>query len=139
MVLVLYVMVNQDLKMGKGKIAGQVGHAVETVILHMLKFQPALYNQYHFSHRRKVVLKSNEAEMKLLLKKYGYQFPSKDNKSTMLRQENGKSEGEKEGIWCVPIYDAGMTQIPANSLTVIGFGVMTKENAPEEIKEAKLL
>ena len=133
MVLVLYVMVNQDLKMGKGKIAGQVGHAVEEAILHMLKFQPALYNQYHFSHRRKVVLKSNEAEMKSMLEKYGYQFPSK-NKSTMLKQEDGK-----EVIWCVPIYDAGMTQIPANSLTVIGFGVMTKENAPKEIKEAKLL
>lgn len=128
MSLVLYVMVNQDLKMGKGKIAGQVGHAVEQVILHMLKFQPALYNQYHFSNRRKVVLKSNEAEMKLMLEKYGYQFPSKN-----------KSTDGKEVIWCVPIYDAGMTQIPANSLTVIGFGVMTKENAPKEIKEAKLL
>jgi len=137
MSLVLYVMVNQDLKMGKGKIAGQVGHAVEEVILHMLKFQPTLYSHYHSSNRRKVVLKSTEVEMKSMLEKYGYQFPSK-NKSTDGKSE-GFKEGEKEGLWCVPIYDAGMTQIPANSLTAIGFGVMTKDKAPEEIKQAKLL
>ncbi len=113
----MYILVNDDLKMGKGKIAGQVGHVVgsitEKIITeHYKKHNNDVYNRYvewKNNGCAKIILKATEAQIKSYMNK----------PETMY------------------ILDLGRTQIPENSLTVIGF--YPSSNLKEEFKNYKLL
>ncbi len=103
----MYIFVNTDLKMDKGKIGGQVGHVVQTIIEKILMDlipmenpddkTKEIINSYikwkAHSGITKVVLKATQAELEDLMK---------DSRSFHIR-------------------DAGKTQIAPNSLTVVGF------------------
>lgn len=93
--------VNQDLKMGKGKIAVQVAHG-ETLYMQdacYFEFDTIEYN----SHKTwvnelmtKIVLKASQVEMVLL-----------------------KTELTTAKIKFYAVHDAGLTQVPSGSLTCI--------------------
>lgn len=118
---VMYILVNTDLKMDKGKIAGQVGHVVGIIteeIIRNVYENPSVETLDDYQHYTnwirkdmytKVVLKASEAD---------------------LRQEIATYEK------CRYIIDAGRTQIPANSLTVVGFFPRDDE---DKMKKYKLL
>ncbi len=98
----MYVLINNDLKMEKGKIISQVGHAVEMatekIMLSMyesnkIKQQHLDYLKYKNSGRRKIVLKATQQQME--------EYKNDDN--------------------AVYVIDAGRTQVPENSLTAIAF------------------
>jgi PTH2 family peptidyl-tRNA hydrolase len=107
----MYLFVNQDLKMGKGKIAGQVGHAVGNIVENLVKKPTQEFVDWSQHLYKKVVLK---ATFKDLL-------------------ELAKIPGAHS------VVDAGRTQIPENSLTVLGFPPMYKHAVPERFKDFKLL
>ena len=97
----LYVVVNDDLGMSKGKIASQVGHVVENITTKMAMM---LYNypnnhlslnykKYSESGNKKIVLKASQKELEELT-------------------------NEKDSVY---ITDAGRTQVALNSLTAVGF------------------
>ena len=101
--LYMYVLVNNDLGMGKGKIAGQVGHVVGLITEEIMRKSyesiggiPDCYSRY--------VRWKNNGHAKIILKATQEQIES--------------LVGEPESI---SIKDAGRTQIAPNSLTVIGF------------------
>lgn len=103
----MYIFVNTDLKMDKGKIGGQVGHLVQTIIEKILldlipmenpddKTQEIISSYIKWkahSGVAKVVLKATQEELEKLIKDYDAFY----------------------------IRDAGKTQIAPNSLTVAGF------------------
>jgi len=93
----MYLFVNDDLKMGKGKIASQVGHCVQHLLEHVFQNkQSDVYKQYILWKSygsKKIVLKATQSDLELLQK----------NANTF------------------SVYDAGHTQIEPNSLTVVGF------------------
>ena len=110
-------LVNHELKMGKGKIAAQVGHAsVKAALLASEKY-PAEMQAWLSSGQQKVVLKvQNASELEKIIK---------------LAQELNLPT-------CI-IRDAGKTQIPPNSLTVGGIGPASSEEINKLTNNLKLL
>jgi PTH2 family peptidyl-tRNA hydrolase len=95
----LVLVINHDLKMGKGKIAAQSGHASVSATLKMGASKPNLLDAWLKSGQKKVCLKTTQEELLKLEK-----------------------DAVKLGIQTVRVNDAGKTQIPSGSLTVIAFG-----------------
>jgi peptidyl-tRNA hydrolase, PTH2 family len=120
---VMYIVINHDLKMGKGKIAAQAAHSACKVIE---KFERCIfgsckggdwsilhYYQWKVGSYTKIVLRATEEQMKQLIEKY-------------------------PGI-CVFTYDEGRTQIKSGSLTSIAFFPINKQGVPKELIKLKLL
>lgn len=98
---VMYIFVNNDLSMGKGKIASQVGHAVQAITEEIIRKgyeknpPPECYFTYMKwkRHCAKIVLKASTEQLKELAK-----------------HMEARS-----------IIDDGQTQVDPGSLTVVGF------------------
>lgn len=115
----MYILVNEDIKISKGKLAGQVGHAVASYIYK--------YMRLDVSH------KALEEYMYDLIKDY----MNGEQKKIILKCPQSKLEDlEKQGH--VRVRDKGYTQLEPNTLTCINYGIMTPETAPDWIKELKL-
>lgn len=116
--VVMYIIVNSDLKMGKGKIAAQVGHVVMFLmynLCHGILFPGttmSLYTRWLGNSYPKIILK---ADLKTIL------------------SINHNYDGN------ILISDEGRTEVPRGSVTVMGFYPMRRWEAPDEIKELKLL
>lgn len=116
----MYILVNDDLKMGKGKIASQVGHVVglitEEIIIKSIESSKVhdcytRYVKWKNTGHTKIILKAKQEEM-----------------------ENFINHHES-----VYIIDKGKTQIEPNSLTVIGFYPESSTKIKEKFKNFKLL
>ena len=92
--------INSELKMGKGKIAAQVGHAAVSSTLKSGEKNPELLEAWLASGQKKICVKGEDAEHLLQLAK----------------------QCKESGIAAVKIHDAGHTQIPTGSLTVLSLG-----------------
>ncbi len=112
----LILIINNDLKMGKGKIAAQAGHASVSATLKTGKTKPIMLETWLKSGQKKVCLKANH--------------------EVLLQLEE---EAQKIGIQTVRINDAGKTQIPSGSLTVIAFGPDDEELLSKLTGHLKLL
>lgn len=108
----MYILVNEDIKIGKGKIAGQVGHAVSTYIYRFViqkGIESRVFSSYMEKEQIKIILKCSEEKL-LELEMAGY----------------------------TTIRDKGYTQLPPNTLTCVNLGIMRKSSAPEWVKKLKL-
>ena len=107
----MYVFVNNELKMGKGKIGAQIGHVVMSLIEHLLNNKKSQeysrYLEWKKYGQAKIILKATENDLVNLA-----QLPESKY-----------------------VLDAGKTQIAPGSLTVVGFF----PNTHEEFKKYKLL
>ena len=112
---VMYNVVNTSLKMGKGKLAAQVGHGVHKMAQYCLNHEKEIWMKYINSNIPKIVLKTK----------------SQDHLMDVI-------EKTKDIFKCY-VVDEGRTQIPKNSLTVVSYIPMLKENAHDVLKELKLL
>ncbi|WP_281884400.1 aminoacyl-tRNA hydrolase [Paenibacillus sp. YYML68] len=100
---VQYYVVNDELEMSAGKIAAQVAHAATTMTLHVLLNEKANHDAFQAwlqSGQKKIVLKGTEQEL-LRLSGEGY----------------------------LSIRDAGHTEVPSGSLTVVVLPPMEKSEA----------
>ena len=129
MVLKQIFIINSDLGMGKGKIAGQVAHAVvyymEEFLLYLEGESPEnedLFNRFikwreeDHGLMKKIVLKATEAEMKKIL-----------------------CDLAVEGIEKFAVYDRGLTQIVEGSFTCIIVEPLEEEKCDELFGHLKLL
>nr|QBK91848.1 MAG: peptidyl-tRNA hydrolase [Pithovirus LCPAC304] len=126
---VMYIVVNHDLKMGKGKIAAQVAHSACRVIrfLESLSTKPFYYRQWISNYEPKIVLKATKEQMKDIMKIFGRARPLRPTHTDF------------EGIWCFHTIDAGRTQIAPGSLTTLAFRPFQRKEAPEILRSLKLL
>lgn len=97
----MYIAINHDTKMGKGKIAAQAGHAVSAVTERCLMRQPALWRRYAASGHRKIVVKASQAQME-----------------------------ELERAGGTPVRDAGHTQVEPGTLTAVAFAPASAPPVP---------
>ncbi len=112
----MYILVNSSLKMGKGKIAGQVGHAVSSAVRYHEKNPTVDYKTWVSVLEAKIVLQATADEISNILKIPG---------------------GDISLLNRFVIHDAGKTQIPANSLTAVAFSPTSK--IIQEFSNLKLL
>lgn len=114
---VMYIVVNDDLKMKPGKIASQVGHVVQLITEEIIRSgyedcpAPKTYFDYMKwkMHCTKIVLKGSTQQLQELIEKHNARF----------------------------IIDDGQTQVEPNSLTVVGFPPSSELGAI--VKDFKLL
>ena len=115
MILKQVFIINQDLKMGKGKIAVQVAHGevfyMETVLTPGSDKEKEMTLRY--SEWR---LRDNQLMKKVVLK----------TTKNQIAEITGDLCIQK--IWCSVVYDHGLTQVPENSLTCV-----VVEPLPEEL------
>ncbi|HEX2022317.1 MAG TPA: peptidyl-tRNA hydrolase Pth2 [Candidatus Thermoplasmatota archaeon] len=96
----LVVVARKDLKLSAGKLAAQVGHASVDCALKAKRHQPDVFDRWHAEGQKKVVVKAEkEADLFRL-----------------------KLEAEKLGLTTALIADAGHTELPAGTITVLGVG-----------------
>jgi len=131
----MYILVNKELHMKTGKIAGQVGHGVAAVVrlMEKLKTKSSLpkdllecletYEAWTNGFECKVVLQATTEEMKSLAAKYDIRNLNSESNTT----------------FAIPVFDAGKTQIPTGSFTTLTFIPIFEENAPPLLKSLKLL
>ena len=115
----MYVLVNKGARMKPGKIAAQVGHAVQMVTEYMVRNCPCEWIYYkNYGMHPKIILKATEEEMEEIATRY--------------KRRNAR-------VWCVSVRDAGRTQVAPNTLTALAFCPLMDEEKPDELKLLKLL
>ena len=118
----MYLFVNTTIKMDKGKIAGQVGHAVQKLIENLL-----------LNHSQ-----SKTEESKKIISNYKY-WKSNGMAKIVLKAEQVQLEQLQLLPNVICVRDAGLTQIPPNTLTVVGFLPAPKSEMEPITKNYKLL
>lgn len=108
----IYLIVNQDLEMSAGKLGSQTGHGVEYIMKYYMEHEEDRQEYYDYENAgsTKIILKAKENKLRALHDK----FP---NDSFL-------------------VFDAGKTEIPTGSLTVLAFKPLTKQ--PKELKRLSL-
>lgn len=96
----LVLLVNGELKMGKGKIAAQCGHAVSILMKRLMTSRRALLKAWEQCGQPKVALKV----------------------STKVELDALASQAEGAGLLVCRVLDAGRTQVAAGSNTVVSIG-----------------
>lgn len=119
--LKMVFVVRQDLKMGAGKIAAQVAHAAvglfDKITSKGDKFHKDALDYWNTFGCKKIVLKG-------------------DNLDVLVDCSN---KCKRANIPYILISDAGHTQVPAGSVTVLGIGVDTSENIDKITGTLKLM
>lgn len=113
----LVLVVNHGLKMGKGKIAAQVGHASIGAMTSIGEHDRPRLAAWLASGQRKVCVKGDDAEHLIAL----------------------HDVAKKEGLPTAMVRDAGHTQIPSGSLTVVSIGPAEASRIDRLTGELKLL
>ncbi|NWW76631.1 PTH2 hydrolase, partial [Climacteris rufus] len=98
--LKLVLIVRNDLKMGKGKVAAQCSHAAVSAYKQVQRRNPELLKEWEYCGQPKVVLKAPDEETLVQL----------------------LAEAKRLGLTVSLIQDAGRTQIAPGSRTVLGIG-----------------
>ena len=109
----MYIIVNSSLKMGKGKIAAQVGHGVHKMTEYCLEHQKELWAKYKNSGIPKIVLKTSKDQLLKVIDK-------------------------TKNIFKSYVIDEGRTQIAINSLTAVAYIPLLKKDAPDIFKDKKI-
>lgn len=111
----MYILVNEDIKINKGKLAGQIGHAVAVMFYNGWKTSSKPFptiKKYMENYQKKIIL--NCPQIKL-------------------------EELEKQGY--ITIRDKGWTDLEPNTLTCVNMGIIDFDDFPEELiwlKDLKL-
>lgn len=123
----MYILVNSDLKMSSGKIAAQVGH-----VCHMMARKISeIETRSLIGRNGKSLQKPNECVRFSEWEKYS------GSKKIVLKATQKEMEEMKDADDCVYVIDAGLTQVPENSLTAMGFYPSSTNG--EVFKKFKLL
>jgi PTH2 family peptidyl-tRNA hydrolase len=113
----MVILVRNDLKMTKGKIAAQVGHAAVNCALSIKKKDPKEFDRWMLSGQAKVVLKvSSEKEL--------FEF---------------KAIADAQNLNNSVICDAGRTQLEPGTTTCLGIGPAASSTLDKITGELKML
>ena len=117
--IVMYILVNNDLNMLKGKIASQACHSACSVVSYLTKYPTYEYKEWNRNGSTKIVLRCNQDKMEYLI---------------------GAYKNRNEELWCDCTHDMGKTtQIPEGSLTTLAFCPIRRDKTPDILKRLKLL
>lgn len=131
--IVEYILVNKQLDMSIGKTTGQVAH-VQTIIDNKIKFI-ADNSQRNFFLKTGI---KNSKEEEDILKWYEEWFLIGPQTKVILRAKE-KDLLKAIEMGAVAVRDKGLTEIPADSLTAVGFAPQPKSNLVEFTRKFQLL
>jgi len=94
----MVLVVRSDLKLSPGKIVAQTGHAAVEVVLKARKTEADLLNRWRGEGARKIALK----------------IPDEENLKRLF------GEAKESGLVTYLVKDAGHTEIPPGTFTVVG-------------------
>lgn len=121
--IVEYIIINKELGMGVGKVAGQVAH-VQTIIDNKIKYIAGLKEL-------------NEKDLSILGWYEDWFLNGSQTKIILRAKEKDLLKAIEMGAFS--IRDNGLTEIPAGSLTVVGFLPQPKSNLQEFTRRFQLL
>lgn len=121
--IVEYIIINKELGMGVGKAAGQVAH-VQTIIDNKIRYIAGLKEL-------------NEKDLSVLGWYEDWFLNGSQTKIILRAKEKDLLKAIEMGAF--PIRDNGLTEIPAGSLTVVGFLPQPKSNLQEFTRRFQLL
>lgn len=113
----MILVVRDDLKLSKGKLAAQCSHAAVDCALKAKKKASRLFERWTNSGSRKIVVRADD--------------------EPHLRQLYAKALAS--GLVSYLVKDAGRTEIPAGTVTVLGIGPATKMTVDAITGDLKLL
>ena len=119
--LYCYLIVNSSLKMSKGKIGSQCGHAI-SALFQVIPKKSKWFKEWLSCGEPIICLKASDDELIDLAKEYGL-----DSKTNI------------NYLWGVPVYDAGRTEDKDGSLTVFALRPIAKSVRPKWLTNLKLL
>ncbi|CAD25259.1 similarity to HYPOTHETICAL PROTEINS YCE7_HUMAN [Encephalitozoon cuniculi GB-M1] len=93
------IIINKDYPMSKGKIISQICHGMSFVMCHLLKNDEELLSEWRRNGEAKIVLKASGCEIQEMIKL-----------------------ARKNGVYHHKICDAGRTQVPPGTNTVLMLG-----------------
>ena len=119
----MYILVNENIKIGKGKLAGQTAHASLTW----------LYRNFIKDYN------GNYIEITEKMQNFLDDYMEVQKKIILKCPQSKLEELEKEQKYIV-IRDKGLTQLEPNTLTCICIGIFDRDTdeVPEWVKELKL-
>lgn len=135
--IVEYILVNKELNMSVGKIAGQVAH-VQTVIDNKI-FE--LDDKIYFLSEEILdedIMDTRFAKEKELINNY-YDWLYSGSQTKIILRAKEKDLLKAIDMGAVYIRDNGLTEIPSGSLTVVGFFPQPKDNLVDFTKKFQLL
>ena len=135
--LVEYILVNKELNMSVGKIAGQVAH-VQTVIDNKI-FE--LDDKIYFLSEEILdedIMDTRFAKEKELINNY-YDWLYSGSQTKIILRAKEKDLLKAIDMGAEYIRDNGLTEIPSGSLTVVGFFPQPKDNLVDFTKKFQLL
>lgn len=135
--LVEYILVNKELNMGVGKIAGQVAH-VQTIIDNKV-FE--LDDKIYFLSEEILdedVMDIRFAKEKELINNY-YDWLYSGSQTKIILRAKEKDLLKAIDMGAVYVRDNGLTEIPSGSLTAVGFFPQSKDNLVDFTKKFQLL
>ena len=113
--LIMYIIINKDLKMSIGKTAAQAAHSCTNYLINTMAgnnlFEKNKLSEWYNDCQKKIVLGAHQKNIEKL---------SKDSRF-------------------FPIYDKGLTEIPDGSLTAICLGIHRKDDIQDITKRFQLL
>jgi PTH2 family peptidyl-tRNA hydrolase len=111
------IVVRNDLKMGKGKLAVQVAHAAVSSAEQARKYRKDWFDSWYRENQAKICVKvDSENELRIL-----------------------KGKVDEAGIPNSLIADAGLTQLEPGTTTCLGIGPLPSQVADKYTGELKLL
>ena len=129
---VMYLIVNETLNMGVGKVAAQCGHAVGMILNEyyrlIVKYSSNLYEDDSYNIEIKKV---DDTEYWL-----------KNSFRKIVKRADLKEWEKLKAIpdhYCFVVQDAGLTEVDQGSETVMVFWPMLKSQTPKEIHKLQLL
>lgn len=138
--IVMYLIVRESLNMSTGKTAAQVGHAVQLLMAHYIRYmQMDHYIQYtqnvdYGDYNDESVFSKEQVELI-------HKWWATDYRKVVLRANENEwkkiKEEFKEKLYLV--VDNGLTELQANTETVIGLFPMAKSSVPKLIKRLQVL
>lgn len=135
--LVEYILVNKELNMGVGKIAGQVAH-VQTIIDNKV-FE--LDDKIYFLSEEILdedVMDIRFAKEKELINNY-YDWLYSGSQTKIILRAKEKDLLKAIDMGAVYVRDNGLTEILSGSLTAVGFFPQPKDNLVDFTKKFQLL
>lgn len=135
--LVEYILVNKELNMSVGKIAGQVAH-VQTVIDNKI-FE--LDDKIYFLSEEILdedIMDTRFAKEKELINNY-YDWLYSGSQTKIILRAKEKDLLKAIDMGAIYIRDNGLTEIPSGSLTAVGFFPQPKDNIVDFTKKFQLL
>ena len=111
------IVVRDDLKLSKGKLSVQVAHAAVSCAIKSEKNKSKYFSEWFSEGQKKVVLKTKDLES--LIKIF--------------------NEAKSVGLITELIKDAGLTEVPPGTITVLGIGPAPEDEIDKIAGKLKLL